>query len=153
MNWEAIGAIGEILGAVGVLATLIYLSQQIRKSAEDTRNNTVFAVMSLLSKNRRAAMNSGIAELVIRAEKGEQLTDTETRQLVYYEQSSLQDFEAAYTQYLAGTLDEEIMGSMNARLIAFMSQDPNFDEKWAVNRYYFTESFADYLDELRKTTH
>ena len=26
MNWEAIGAIGEIIGAISVLATLIFLS-------------------------------------------------------------------------------------------------------------------------------
>ena len=38
MNWEAIGAIGETLGAVGVIATLVYLAVQIRDSnrvAED----------------------------------------------------------------------------------------------------------------------
>ncbi|NKC00281.1 MAG: hypothetical protein GKR90_17595 [Pseudomonadales bacterium] len=26
MNWEAIGAVGEILGAIAVLATLVYLA-------------------------------------------------------------------------------------------------------------------------------
>ena len=30
MNWEAIGAIGEILGAMAVFASLIYLAIQIR---------------------------------------------------------------------------------------------------------------------------
>ena len=38
MNWEAIGAIGETLGAAGVIATLVYLAVQIRDSnrvAED----------------------------------------------------------------------------------------------------------------------
>ena len=32
MNWEAIGAIGEVLGAAGVIATLAYLAVQIRDS-------------------------------------------------------------------------------------------------------------------------
>ena len=32
MNWEAIGAIGEVLGAVSVLITLLYLSRQISAS-------------------------------------------------------------------------------------------------------------------------
>ncbi len=27
MNWEAIGAIGEIIGAFGVIVTLIYLAE------------------------------------------------------------------------------------------------------------------------------
>jgi hypothetical protein len=30
MNWEAIGAIGEIIGALAVVATLAYLAQQVR---------------------------------------------------------------------------------------------------------------------------
>lgn len=32
MNWEAIGAIGETLGAAGVVVTLVYLAVQIRDS-------------------------------------------------------------------------------------------------------------------------
>ena len=32
MNWEAIGAIGELLGALGVLATLIYVGVQVRQN-------------------------------------------------------------------------------------------------------------------------
>ncbi len=32
MNWEAIGAIGEIAGALAVVASLIYLATQIRQS-------------------------------------------------------------------------------------------------------------------------
>ena len=33
MNWEAIGAVGEIVGALGVLATLVYLATQIRENS------------------------------------------------------------------------------------------------------------------------
>ncbi|GEM_PF-1336468 len=32
MNWGAIGAMGEIIGAIAVLATLIYLARQVRQS-------------------------------------------------------------------------------------------------------------------------
>jgi hypothetical protein len=30
MNWDAIGAVGEIVGAIAVVATLIYLASQVR---------------------------------------------------------------------------------------------------------------------------
>lgn len=33
MNWEAIGAIGEVGGAVAVVATLIYLTLQLRQNS------------------------------------------------------------------------------------------------------------------------
>ena len=34
MNWEALGAIAELLGAVSVLLTLIYLAIQVRENSK-----------------------------------------------------------------------------------------------------------------------
>ena len=34
MNWEAIGATDEILGALAVVATLVYLSVQVRQNSK-----------------------------------------------------------------------------------------------------------------------
>ena len=43
MNWEAIGAIGEIVGAIAVIATLFYLSIQIRQNATATTRSNEYA--------------------------------------------------------------------------------------------------------------
>ena len=51
MNWEAIGAIGEILGATAVVATLFFLAIQIRASnalAAAERRDRTFEQMSRL---------------------------------------------------------------------------------------------------------
>ena len=40
MNWEAIGAIGEILGALGVIGSVLYLAVQVRSDREATKANT-----------------------------------------------------------------------------------------------------------------
>ena len=37
MNWDALGAIGEMLSAIGVIATLLYLSVQIRQNTRAIR--------------------------------------------------------------------------------------------------------------------
>ena len=34
MNWEAIGALGETVGALAVLVTLVYLAMQIRQNTK-----------------------------------------------------------------------------------------------------------------------
>lgn len=44
MNWEALGAIAEALGAVGVIATLVYLSAQIRHNNEQLRGAATSSV-------------------------------------------------------------------------------------------------------------
>ena len=41
MNWEAIGAAGEVLGAVAVLVTLIYLAVQVRQTRMTQRLDSV----------------------------------------------------------------------------------------------------------------
>ena len=40
MNWDAIGAIGEILGALAVVITLIYLARQIHQSNSMSMSRT-----------------------------------------------------------------------------------------------------------------
>ena len=44
MNWDAIGAIGEVLGAVGVIVTLIYLARQIRQNSRQLMGASLIAV-------------------------------------------------------------------------------------------------------------
>ena len=34
INWEAAGTIGEIVGAIAVFATLVYLARQMRQNNE-----------------------------------------------------------------------------------------------------------------------
>ena len=41
MDWEMVGALGEIVGALGVIATLIYLARQIRISNAASRRATM----------------------------------------------------------------------------------------------------------------
>ena len=37
MNWEAIGVIAEVVGAIGVIASLVYLSIQIKSTTKQLR--------------------------------------------------------------------------------------------------------------------
>ena len=61
MNWEAIGAIGEILGAAGVIVSVTYLAIQIRQNtrgievaARQTRGDAARDVLRPLSDGRIA---------------------------------------------------------------------------------------------------
>lgn len=39
MNWDALGAIAETLGAIGVIATLAYLAVQVRQNTHTIKSN------------------------------------------------------------------------------------------------------------------
>ena len=46
MNWDAVGAVGELVGAVAVVATLVYLARQVQAS------NRTSAIESRVSNQR-----------------------------------------------------------------------------------------------------
>lgn len=56
MNWEAVSAIGELVGSVGVLITLIYLALQIRQNTESLESNKQFARAQIYQARSDAVM-------------------------------------------------------------------------------------------------
>jgi hypothetical protein len=43
VNWDALGAGAEMMGAIGVIVSLLYLSRQIRQSSDQTKQNSEIA--------------------------------------------------------------------------------------------------------------
>ena len=40
MNWEAVGAVAELIGAFGVIVSLVYLAKQIKANSDNISQNT-----------------------------------------------------------------------------------------------------------------
>jgi hypothetical protein len=79
MNWDAIGAFGEILGATTVLLTLLYLSGQLRQTNRISRFSTTRDLMAQFNElNRLYATDVAIREVLL---KDEQLTRDEQERL------------------------------------------------------------------------
>ncbi|MGR8949254.1 MAG: hypothetical protein ACU84Q_14490 [Gammaproteobacteria bacterium] len=71
MNWDAMGAIGEVVGAIAVVATLIYLALQIRQNTKATRTAThQTQVDSQIGINTSIATDDKLADLIARANDG-----------------------------------------------------------------------------------
>jgi len=47
MNWEAIGALGEVVGAAAVVLTLLYLARQVRDGSKQIRLNTTSSLTTM----------------------------------------------------------------------------------------------------------
>jgi len=85
MNWEALGAIGEILGAVAVVATLVYLSRQITQNSKAlTRANDYAQASSIHDSNAmyvqvfsQLALDAELASIYHRGLAKETLDDVE----------------------------------------------------------------------------
>jgi len=67
MNWDAVGAIAELVGAIAVLITLLYLARQIaqnRKSVESASSETVLSNISNALQN--APSSSQVTQVLLR---------------------------------------------------------------------------------------
>ena len=75
MNWDAIGAIGELVGAAAVVATLIYFARQIRGSSRDSAAQYFTANQAIQADITKLTIDH--AELLTRANRNEELSDAE----------------------------------------------------------------------------
>jgi hypothetical protein len=75
MNWEAIGAVAELAGALGVIVSLIYLAKQISMTNENVAQNTTAlfnqgehaSIDGILKMNLPQVENKDVAELMLAA--------------------------------------------------------------------------------------
>lgn len=63
MNWEAIGAAGEVLGAVAVFVTLVYLATQIRHAKDESRR----ALSQARTEANRELIALGLEDKILEA--------------------------------------------------------------------------------------
>ena len=75
MNWEAIGSIGEVIGAIAVVSTLIYFSIQIRGLSADSFSDSLSRVNE--GERELSKMKQNHAALIIKANSGAVLTEEE----------------------------------------------------------------------------
>jgi len=66
MNWDAIGAIGDFVGGVGVIVTLVYLAVQIRQNTRAQSYETHVRSRSLIAEFQKLQANPATADLWLR---------------------------------------------------------------------------------------
>ena len=57
MNWEAIGAIAELLGAFAIIITLVYLTIQVRQTASAQEQQNALTAASIMQSRTDTVFN------------------------------------------------------------------------------------------------
>ena len=85
MNWDALGAMGEIAGAIAVIATLFFLARQsqvntreLERTNEYQRSTTLVTGNEIFNSVFRPIMqDSELAEIYLKGTKGKPLSESE----------------------------------------------------------------------------
>lgn len=148
MNWDAIGAVGETIGAIAVVATLIYLSTQIRQ------NNKL-----LSSDSRQTLVSNDLTSLISNVENSDVFAKLVSKELLSAEEQlrlsfifalDLRNREFEYFQFKNGLLDEETW--LSYRKVVLINHSTGLGKKWweEIGRGIVDPEFAKQVDELLK---
>lgn len=106
MSWDAWAAIGQLVGALGVIASLVFVGIQVRQSVRASKA-TAFQglVSSIIEVNMAHIGNPELLGIIDRAGKGEVLSATDHRLYVTLVLSAARLAQSAYYQSELGLLD------------------------------------------------
>ena len=124
MNWEAIGAIGEVLGAAGVVITLAYLAVQMRLSNRLAKRAAVQGLLaSRVEMNRFLASDPVLLDLVEKgAESPDDLDEGEWSRFRAFISTAIRHYEAIFLDNQVGLLPPGVWRSQESSMKRSMSQ-------------------------------
>jgi hypothetical protein len=147
MNWDAVSAVAEVIGALAVVSTLIYLAVQtkhnalaVNQSAQQAMVAEMGAAMGSLFANPEGAeiWLKGIASY-------SSLTAVEKVQLTSLFHQFARTSEQAYYSFRVGTLDAEIWEGLEANVLEVFSS-PGMQEWWSLRSHWYSEAFQSLID-------
>ena len=147
MTIQDLGGIGEFVGALAVIVSLVYLAVQIRRNARTVRASSSLAF---------ARMSHDFSAMLITDEKVARLyrlgledsSQFDEDQVVQFDALMItvfRDFQNTLQQYRQSQLDAEEWEGF-ARNILWTFRQPGVQQWWQSRRVMFSESFRKFLE-------
>jgi len=152
MNWEAIDAVSQIIGAVAVVITLIYLSKQIRQSTRQEEIQSFQAATELFLKNLDQATGTTQDAEIFRNALNDYENLSPSEQGVFHSKMHglLHGLHTVWKLYKSGTLPEYELVAMRSAFIELLLA-PGGQRWWTAFKHIPPPHYVAYLDEeLRK---
>ncbi len=124
MNWDAVGAAAELIGAIGMVASLFYLGTQIRQNTRTVRTASYHALVTNLSNLASdVGRDAPTTELFVRGQSDLQsLSATEQRQFGLLLQNLMRNFENIFYQFNEGMIDDVVWQGWRNRIFRYYWQ-------------------------------
>ena len=151
MTLEELGGIGEFIGALAVLASLVYVAREIRRNTKATRLATLqSALVSVQPIFDAPARDAELARIIrLGMIDSSQLTEDESTRLGNWLSSVLRQAENTFVQHQAGMLDDKSWAARAHQIRNFFSS-PTVVKAWASASEGYHEDFRDWVNSLPK---
>ena len=147
-----LGALAELVGAVGVVASLLYVARQIRQNTNAMRATAHQEAISSLRDLNNLLLSSDLVQLFQSGiEDFDTLDEPERRQFVVLAMDMLRSFESVHNQHAMGMLDDGAWQGW-LKFITDYCTAPGIQRYWRIRREAFSPGFRDLVDSLAPRT-
>ena len=145
---ETLGNLGDFIGGIGVVVTVIYLAVQVRQSIASTRSATYQSIVSAISDwSREIGADPKLARIMrVGMEDSSQLTEDEYTQYEMLVVSVTRNFENIHYQYLAGGISESAWAGWSVRISTFFQQ-PGTRSWWEHHHSGYATEFRKFVEK------
>ena len=149
MDFETAVAIGEIVSALAVVISLIYLASQIRIQNREARAAATHDILTSFREVQSKGLDLALSELIGKATQNgfESLSGPEQHRVILYCVPFLRVWEEAYHQHQAGRLDAELWDSIDKYNAFFMGSALHLTI-WSLRGNLFTRSFRAHVEKI-----
>lgn len=147
IDWSTLGAVGEMFGAIGVLASMIYFATMLRFNAAVTKDATTYAIMQAAITFRSESYKGELAEIRLKAGNGTELTPLESLKFDGYLSALFELTELVFMAHRKGKVDLEYMTAWDKRIQAAMSL-PRIKRFWSGAKTGYRPTFVEHVEKL-----
>ena len=143
MNWEAVGAVAEIMGSVAVIGTIFYLAVQVGHAAAVAKATAQQTAAQMSIESMAVTLDSQILSSASRkATSGEELTPEELSNYIRWVWLRMRVIENAYFQYRQGLLESDAWRGYSVTMIAHLNTGSVAQPYWERVSRGYSENFV-----------
>jgi len=143
------GALGELIGGIAIIGSLIYVGVQVKDSARATRSAaTNEASGAMQSWYQEMGSNRQASDVWLNAiTSSDPLSTHDEFQFMMMMHAVLYALQNSYLLTKEGTLDADYRDAVTSAILA-VKDLPGFDRYWRQRRGLLHRGFAEYIDDL-----
>lgn len=144
MNWDAVSAVAEILGAIAVFVTLVYLAIQVRQNSSNLKANavqswSVAASSVYLAPQQNDSMSRAVAQGVVDAKA---LTEDNWVQFAFWCHQFVRTAESTFHLHQRRIISDSIFEKEMERTVDLLTTDGGRQWWDAGAKTQFSEDFV-----------
>ena len=145
------GAIGELIGGIAIIVSLIYVGIQVNDSASAVRSASANDANSALQNwYLQVGSDQETSELMYEALTSEEaLSNQQEFQFLMMLHGIFLAFQNSYLLAEEGTIDVELLEGLTGVVLG-VKDLPGMKRYWRQRKSYLHSGFADYVDQLLK---